>query len=274
MGTQIVQNKSQTNGWGSTVAYGLSLLFVCLFLYTVYHKAVGMEAFEKGIARIPYFGSQAGAVASGVLAAEVLVSLLIIWPDTNRLGLWGALSLMVVFTAYIGSMLLFAESLPCQCGGAIEKLTWQQHLLFNCGFIALAAGLLLYDYRVNLKQLIRKAMSAITAKAKKATLGMLVAAFALGFSAFTTSHNRQNQPWYYDPSKGTPTQAQSYSEEEVADCDDFEEIICEILAPATSANQPDMNHEVSPGVTVADQITEALTGGLSTNATVQSFRSQ
>src|SRR5690606_24445333 len=125
-----------------TLAYGLSLLFVVLFLYTVYHKIVGIDAFTKGIAKIPVVGAYSVAVAWGVLGAEALVALLLIWPGTNRLGLWGALGLMVAFTVYISSMLLFAAKLPCHCGGAIEKLTWGQHLLFNCGFIALAAGLL------------------------------------------------------------------------------------------------------------------------------------
>lgn len=197
MYTQVAQNTGHSGGWRSTIAYGLSLLFVCLFLYTVYHKAVGMDAFERSVARIPYLGGQAGTLAWSVLAAEVLVSLLIIWPDTNRIGLWGALGLMSAFTLYIASMLLFAKSLPCHCGGAIEKLTWQQHLLFNCGFIALAVGLLLYDYRVNLKQLILKAMATIAAKAKKAAFGMTVAALALGFSAFTNQNEEMPQGTKY-----------------------------------------------------------------------------
>lgn len=134
-----------------TLAYGLSLLFVILFLYTVYHKIVGIDAFANGIAQIPILGTYSVVAAWGVLTAETLVSLLLIWPGTNRAGLWGALGLMIAFTAYIGSMLLFAAKLPCHCGGAIANFTWGQHLLFNCGFIALAAGLLLYHYKATVK---------------------------------------------------------------------------------------------------------------------------
>src|SRR5690606_9770633 len=133
---------------------------------------------------IPLLGTYSVAVAWGVLGAEALVALLLIWPGTNRLGLWGAFGLMVAFTVYIGSMLLFAAKLPCHCGGAIEKLTWGQHLLFNCGFIALAAGLLLYHYKVNLKHKILTAMKAINSKIKKAAFGMMAAALTVGFSAF------------------------------------------------------------------------------------------
>ena len=140
-----------SNAAKDTLAYGLSLLFVILFLYTVYHKAVDVDAFARGIAKIPVLGTYSVAAAWGVLGTETLVALLLIWPDTNRLGLWGTFGLMIAFTLYISAMLLFAERLPCHCGGAIEKLTWWQHLLFNCGFIALAAGLLFYHHKANSK---------------------------------------------------------------------------------------------------------------------------
>lgn len=174
-----------------TLAYGLSLSFVILFLYTVYHKAVGIDAFTAGIANIPLLGTFPVWTAWGVLGAEVLVSLLLIWPDTNRLGLWGALVLMIAFTLYISMTMLFANQLPCHCGGAIEKLTWRQHLLFNCGFIALAAGLLLYHYKVNVKHKILTAMKALNSKIKKAIFGMTMAALTIGFSAFTVKLDQQ-----------------------------------------------------------------------------------
>ena len=175
-----------------TLAYGLSLLFVVLFLYTVYHKIVGIDAFAKGIAKIPMVGAFPVWTAWGVLGAEVLVALLLIWPDTNRLGLWGALVLMIAFTLYICMMMLFADQLPCHCGGAIEKLTWGQHLLFNCGFIALAAGLLLYHYKVNIKHKIFIIMATLSSKIKKAIFGMMMAALTIGFSAFTAARTEGN----------------------------------------------------------------------------------
>lgn len=255
-----------------TLAYGLSLLFVILFLYTVYHKIVAIDAFAQGIAKIPLVGTYSVGVAWGVLGAEALVALLLIWPDTNRLALWGALSLMVIFTIYIGCTLLFAKQLPCHCGGAIEKLTWGQHLLFNCGFIALAAGLLLYHYKVNVKYKILTAMKAINSKIRKAIFGMMVAALTIGFSAFTADRNLQGDTWYYE--SGPATLPGSYSDESVALCDDEEEVICEIKAPANSLNQPKMDEPV-PGTdeTVEQQITRALST-FETNETVQSFRTE
>jgi len=191
--TTPMVSPSPSGGWKAHIPYGLSLAFVCLFLYTAYHKAVGMDTFIRGIAAFPYVGSHASAIAWGVFTAETAVALLLIWPDTNHVGLWGTLGLMVVFTAYIGAMLLFAEALPCQCGGVIGKLSWPQHLLFNLGFTALAAGLLLHHYRINLKQLF-SIMATISSKIKKAAIGMLAAAMTVGFSAFTSV---QNQQWVF-----------------------------------------------------------------------------
>ena len=163
---------------------------------------MGFDSFIQCITRTPHLGSYPVAMAWGVLGAEVVVSLLLIWPDTNRLGLWGALGLMVAFTSYIALMMLFVDALPCHCGGAIEKLTWGQHLLFNCGFIALASGLLLYHYKVNLKHSIHKVMQTIASKIKKAAFGMMVALLAVGFSAFTVGSEKKMSGlnglhWYY-----------------------------------------------------------------------------
>ncbi|MGK6353406.1 MauE/DoxX family redox-associated membrane protein [Parapedobacter sp. DT-150] len=220
------------------LVYGLSLLFVILFLYTVYHKVVAFEAFKNGIRQIPYVGTSSVELAWGVLGAEAVVALLLIWPDTNRLGLWGALALMVAFTGYIGAMLLFAERLPCHCGGAIEKLTWGQHLLFNCGFIALAAGLLLYHYKVNLKYKILNIMATISSKIKKAIFGMMMAALTIGFSAFTAKESQHLQRRYW-VNNGTQYEQSLGAVDPTADCEfDETEPACVLISDNDSEMIP------------------------------------
>ena len=44
---------------------------------------------------------------------------------------------MTIFTLYIGYMVAFVPKLPCSCGGIIQKMSWNQHLIFNVGFILL-----------------------------------------------------------------------------------------------------------------------------------------
>jgi len=45
---------------------------------------------------------------------------------------------MCGFTLYIISALIWEKKLPCHCGGAIEKLSWSQHIWFNLAFIIIA----------------------------------------------------------------------------------------------------------------------------------------
>ena len=51
-----------------------------------------------------------------------------------------SLILVTAFTSYIICMKAFVEKLPCSCGGVIAKLSWNQHLLLNLGFVLLALG--------------------------------------------------------------------------------------------------------------------------------------
>jgi len=54
------------------------------------------------------------------------------------MGFYAAFGLMVILTVYLALMLGTQQHLPCSCGGAIEGLTWRQHVLFNLFFLALA----------------------------------------------------------------------------------------------------------------------------------------
>lgn len=112
----------------------------------------------------------------------------------------------------------------------------------------------------------------ITKIIKNNFLALVAFATVIGFSAFKISHKTINQPWYYV--SGNPTEASSYSGEPIAECGDLDEVICEILAPDNGSGRPNMEAQVTPGVTVRDQINQALSGTPSTNTTVQSFRSQ
>jgi uncharacterized membrane protein YphA (DoxX/SURF4 family) len=76
-----------------------------------------------------------------VIAAEGLVSFLLLLPGTFRLvGFYGAFCLMTMFTVYVFSILNFSNYVPCSCGGVLEKLGWEEHLVFNFAFVILAAA--------------------------------------------------------------------------------------------------------------------------------------
>ncbi len=61
-------------------------------------------------------------------------------------GLYAAFSLMTMFTAYIVAILRFSDYVPCSCGGVLQNMTWNQHLVFNIAFVLLAlTGIILKE---------------------------------------------------------------------------------------------------------------------------------
>jgi len=63
----------------------------------------------------------------------------LVWAIPLLVGLYTSLILMILFTFYTGIVLLhFFPYIPCSCGGVIQKLTWNQHLVLNLFYVGLA----------------------------------------------------------------------------------------------------------------------------------------
>jgi len=77
-------------------------------------------------------------IAWGLPLLELTIAALLISVRKRRVGFYAAFGLMAILTIYLALMLSTRQHLPCSCGGAIEGLTWQQHILFNLFFLALA----------------------------------------------------------------------------------------------------------------------------------------
>jgi len=116
----------------------ISLVCISLFVYTAYSKIIDHHRFFKGLSKVAVIGGSALYISWLVPAAEISISVLLSIPNTYRWGLYGFTCLMILFTGYILSIVLWAKRLPCHCGGVIEKLSWTQHIWFNLAFIALA----------------------------------------------------------------------------------------------------------------------------------------
>lgn len=120
------------------IAFAISMACIFLFALSAYEKFADLERFTAGLAKVKWIGHHAALVAMAVPSLELLIVLLLIYPATQKLGLWAFATLMLVFTLYIAGMLLWAPKLPCHCNLMISKLSFAQHLWFNIGFMALA----------------------------------------------------------------------------------------------------------------------------------------
>lgn len=120
------------------IAFAISLACLFLFALSAYEKFTDMERFTAGLAKVKWIGLYATFVAKAVPTVELLISVLLLIPATQKLGLWAFATLLFVFTVYIASMLVWAEKLPCHCNLIVAKLSFSEHLVFNIGFILLA----------------------------------------------------------------------------------------------------------------------------------------
>ena len=123
-------------------------LYVVMFVYTATSKLLNIELFQLRLARFPFISTYAVWIAWGVPAIEILIAGLFLFPKYTLTALYASLSLLTIRTTYIILVLNFSDSIPCSCGGVISKLGWNEHLIFNIAFIALALlGILMSGYQ-------------------------------------------------------------------------------------------------------------------------------
>lgn len=123
----------------------ISAAFVVLFVYAATTKLIDYEKFRLQIGQSPVLTGFAGIVVWLVPATEYVVAAMLMIPRYRLIGLYASFSLMVMFTAYIVMITRFSDYVPCSCGGVLEKLSWNEHLVFNLVFVALGAiSILLY----------------------------------------------------------------------------------------------------------------------------------
>ena len=116
----------------------LSSLFILLFVYTAVNKLIGYSSFKTVLTQSPLIGSFAAVIAWFLPLVELGIASLLFFGSTRKAGFYAAASLLILFTGYIGYMLLFSNQLPCSCGGVLKFLNWRAHLLFNVIWILVA----------------------------------------------------------------------------------------------------------------------------------------
>jgi hypothetical protein len=132
----------------------ISALFILLFVYAALTKVTDYQKFRIELGKSPLLTNYARIIAIAIPGIELLISMLISIRRFQYYVLYFAFSLMAVFSAYIVAILKFSPYIPCSCGGILQNMTWNQHLIFNMGFLLLGAVAILL-YPKNTKELIR-----------------------------------------------------------------------------------------------------------------------
>jgi hypothetical protein len=109
-----------------------------MLVYAATSKILDFENFKIQLGQSPLLSSYADWITIIVPLSEFFIAFLLLIPKFRFIGLFASYFLMVLFTAYIYIILSYSAFIPCSCGGILEKMTWNQHLVFNIIFIVFA----------------------------------------------------------------------------------------------------------------------------------------
>jgi hypothetical protein len=121
----------------TTIIEIITVLNIILFLYTGIAKIMDYSVFKEQLADSPILSWAATPVAVLLPVVEFAIVLMLVIPRWRLKGLYASFIIMTLFTAYIIAMFIVAPEMPCSCGGIIELLSWQGHIIFNSVFILL-----------------------------------------------------------------------------------------------------------------------------------------
>ncbi|MNL24942.1 hypothetical protein D3C87_1463970 [compost metagenome] len=116
------------------ISYSLGLLFI----YAAASKLLEYERFVVTIGQSAMLTPYTGILAWLVPVIELVLVVMLVFDKFRLPGLLASFSLMVMFTAYIFIVLYLIREQPCGCGGVLELLGWEAHMIFNIGFTVLA----------------------------------------------------------------------------------------------------------------------------------------
>lgn len=125
--------------------YIICLLYILLFVYAAVSKLIDFEHFKNQIGQSPLLTAYASTIAWIVPICEILVSILLVFKGARLWALFCCYILMVMFSTYILIILTISSFIPCSCGGILEKLGWNEHLIFNIVFVLLAIIAIVFE---------------------------------------------------------------------------------------------------------------------------------
>lgn len=138
----------------------ICVLYAILFVYASVSKLMAYDEFRAQIGKSPLIMHHEWWIAWFVPSLELVIALMLFVPRLQLIALYGCFALMFIFTIYIAFMLIFTPDLPCSCGGVLNKLGWEGHLVFNIGFTFLAVvGIVLWNRAHRIESLVTAARS-------------------------------------------------------------------------------------------------------------------
>lgn len=114
-------------------------LLIILFVYASLNKISDMGKFQYELGKSPLIPFGYNKIISYlIICIEIIIAALLSYKKTRKIGFLFSFSLMLFFTLYIYYLLNFSYYIPCSCGGILDKLSWEWHIIFNATFTIIA----------------------------------------------------------------------------------------------------------------------------------------
>jgi len=117
----------------------ITAVLTILFFYTAVTKLLDMEEFRRQLANQTLPRWSVGPLFWLIPISELLVSVLLVVSSTRTIGFYCSAILMLVFTGYVGLVLLNVFGrVPCSCSNLIRNMGFKAHFFFNLFFLTLS----------------------------------------------------------------------------------------------------------------------------------------
>lgn len=127
----------------------IAATLIILFFYTASSKLLDIDEFRRQLINQRFPDWCVGPLLWLIPLMEILVSILLVVGVTRKAGFYGSFILMLLFTGYMGLVILNVfDRVPCSCGGVISSMGFKAHFLFNLFFLDLSiVGIYISNYQ-------------------------------------------------------------------------------------------------------------------------------
>lgn len=116
------------------IAEIIYLFLIFFFCYTAVNKLVKLDSFKNNLIKTTLFSKDLADIFSVlIIALEVFIILILMFYKKKGLLIFGFT--MLIFTLYISILRFKGLYEVCGCGGVLNGLKYQYHLLINIGLI-------------------------------------------------------------------------------------------------------------------------------------------
>ena len=131
----------------------ITAMLIILFFYTATSKLLDIVEFRRQLSNQSVPDWSVGILLWLIPLTEIIVSLLLIADASRTAGLYGSALLMLIFTGYMGLVLLNVfDRVPCSCGGVLRSMSFQFHFIFNAFFLVLSISAIILQRKLDTAQ--------------------------------------------------------------------------------------------------------------------------